>query len=229
MTIKDMVADGIARSESLASKTFERIEGIQETCTVCESTVTGLKPTLVEVNRKIRQHTNTLTQHKMTYAAKCAATLSEPTEKKVSWSIEQILLVENSGSGLANSMDIKKAFVNYFPNKKLIHAFRNSRGKIHLEFDSADTAPDIMQKWNKDAMGTDTSVTNPKGKRRQIALIIRGVDTGVNEETLAEQISEQLHTELKRSQSDVSSKNLMLPKLPRSKLTYKKELYQRQH
>ena len=113
MTIKDMVADGIARSESLASETFERIEGIQEVCTACESTVTGLKPTLVEVNRKIQQHSNTLTQHKS--AAKCAATLSEPIEKKASRSIEQIRLVENSDSGLANSMDIKKAFAKHFP------------------------------------------------------------------------------------------------------------------
>ena len=121
----------------------------------------------------------------MTYAAKCAAMLSEPTEKKASRSIEQILLVENSDSGLANSMDIKKAFAKHFPSKKLIHAFRNSRGKIHLEFDSADTATDIMQNWNKDAMGTDTSVTNPRGKRRQNALIIRGVDSGISEETLA--------------------------------------------
>ena len=198
MTIKDMVADGIARSESLASETFERIEGIQEACTACESTVTGLKPTLVEVNRKIQQHSNTLTQHKMTYAAKCAATLSEPIEKKASRSIEQILLVENSDSGLANSMDIKKAIAKHFPIKKLIHAFRNSRGKIHLEFDSADTAADIMQNWNKDAMGTDTSVTNPRGKRRQNALIIRGVDIGISEETLAEQISEQLHTDIEK-------------------------------
>ena len=92
----------------------------------------------------------------------------------------------NSDSGLANSMDIKKAFAKHFPNKKLIHAFRNSRGKIHLEFDSADTAADIMQNWNKDAMGTDTSVTNPRGKRRKNALIIRGVDIGISEETLAE-------------------------------------------
>ena len=57
-------------------------------------------------------------------------------------------------------MDIKKSFAKHFPIKKLIHAFRNSRGKIHLEFDSADTAADIKQNWNKDAMGTDTSITS---------------------------------------------------------------------
>ena len=43
--------------------------------------------------QKIQQHSNTLTQHKMTHAAKCAVTLSEPIEKKASRSIEQILLV----------------------------------------------------------------------------------------------------------------------------------------
>ena len=64
------------------------------------------------------------------------------------------------------------AFAKHFPNKNLIHAFRNSRGKIHLEIDSADTAADKMQIWNKDAMGRDTSVTNPSGERRQNALII---------------------------------------------------------
>ena len=66
MTIKDMVADGIARSNFLASEAFESIEGIQQDCTACESTVTGMKPTLVDLNRKIQQHSNTLTQHKMT-------------------------------------------------------------------------------------------------------------------------------------------------------------------
>ena len=41
MTIKDMVADGIARSDSLVSEIFERIEGIQEASTACELTNTG--------------------------------------------------------------------------------------------------------------------------------------------------------------------------------------------
>ena len=67
---------------------FEKIEGIQEDRTACESIVTGLKPNLVAVKRKNQQHSNTLTQHKMTYAAKCAPTLSDPTEKKASWSEE---------------------------------------------------------------------------------------------------------------------------------------------
>ena len=95
-------------------------------------------------------------------------------------------------------MDIEKAFAKHFPNKKLTHAFRNSSGKTHLEFDSTDAAADIMQNWNKGAMGTDTSVTNPRGKHRQNALIIRRVDTGISEETLAEQISEQLHTDIEK-------------------------------
>ena len=55
-----------------------------------------------------------------------------------------------------------------------------------------------MQNWNKDAMGTDTSVKSPRGKRRQNALSIRGVDTGISEETLEEQISEQLHTDIEK-------------------------------
>ena len=136
-------------------------------------------------NSTAQQYTNA-TQKDL--RSKCAATLSEHIKKKASRSIEQILLVENSDSGLANSMDIKKAFAKLFPNKKLIYAFRNSVGKIHLEFDSADTAADIMQNWNKDAMGTDTGVTNHRGKRRQNALTIRGVDTGISEETQAEQM-----------------------------------------
>ena len=79
--------------------------------------------------------------------------------------------------------------------KKLIHAFRNSRVKIHLESDSADTAADIMQNWNKVAMGTDTSVTNPRGKCLLKALIIKRVDAGISNETLAEPISGHLHTD----------------------------------
>ena len=55
-----------------------------------------------------------------------------------------------------------------------------------------------MQIWIKDAMGTDTSVINPRGKRRQNALIIRGGDTALRVETLAEQTSEQLHTGIEK-------------------------------
>ena len=78
---------------------LERIEDILDARTACESTVTGLNPNLLKVNRTIQQHRYTLTQHKMTYAAECVATLSVPTGKKASQSIEQISLVENSDSG----------------------------------------------------------------------------------------------------------------------------------
>ena len=47
-------------------------------------------------------------------------------------------------------------------------------------------------------MGTDTSVTNPRRKRRQNALVLRGVDTGISEDTLAEQISSQLHSNIEK-------------------------------
>ena len=69
-------------------------------------------------------------------------------------------------------------------------------------------------------MSADTSVTTP-GKRRQNALNIKRVDTGISDETLAEQ-SNSTQT-LKESQSDVSLKNLITPERPWSKLTYKKE------
>ena len=78
-----------------------------------------------------------------------------------------------------------------------------------------------MQNWNKNAMGADTIVTTP-GKRRRNALIKKTVNTGISDETLAEQ-SNSTQT-LKESQSDVSSKNLITPERPWSKLTYKKEL-----
>ena len=65
-----------------------------------------------------------------------------------------------------------------------------------MEFDSADKEADIMQKWNKDAMGTDTRVSNSKEKRLDSALIMRVVDTGIRDETLAEQVLEQLDNQL---------------------------------
>ena len=107
--------------------------------------------------------------------------------------IEQIFLVENSYSGLANCIDIKKAYAKHFPNKKLIHAFRNSRGKIHLKFDSAATAADIMQNLNKSVMGTDTCVTNPRGKRRQNAINVRGVHTGIIKDAFGTNLSATPH------------------------------------
>ena len=38
------------RKGSVVSESFERIEGIQDDCIACESTVTGLKPTSMELN-----------------------------------------------------------------------------------------------------------------------------------------------------------------------------------
>ena len=150
-----MVAARIARSES-----FERTEGMQDSCGVCESTVTGP----MEVNRKIQQHSNTLTQHKMTYAANCADTLFEPTEKKAPNPWSRYFLWETETEALSKVWVSKKPLLlpKHFPNKRLIHAFRNSRGKIHLEFNSADTAAVILQNWNKDAIGAGISATNPK-------------------------------------------------------------------
>ena len=45
---------------------------------------------------------------------------------------------------------------------------------------------------------TDTSVTNPRGKRRRKAPILRANDTGIRGEMLAEQTSEQLHTDTEK-------------------------------
>ena len=50
-------------------------------------------------------------------------------------------------------MEIKRAFAKLFPNRKLIDAFRNSRGKTHLEVDSTERADDIEQKWKTSAWG----------------------------------------------------------------------------
>ena len=116
MTIKNIVADGISRSKALDSGTFERVGSIQDACTACESRTTSLKPSLMEVNRKIQQHSNTQTQVKKTYSAQSAATLSQLTEKKNCRSFELILRVENSDNGLANSMDIKNVRQT-FPRK----------------------------------------------------------------------------------------------------------------
>ena len=105
--------------------------------------------------------------------------------------------VKDSDIGLINSLGIKNAFVEDFPNEKLIHASRNSKQKIHLVFDSADAAVDTMHNWNKDA----------EGKRLPNALIIKRVDTGISDETLAG----QLYTENEKVTIRHFIKNRIMP------------------
>ena len=51
----------------------------------------------------------------------------------------QSLLVENADKmEFTNTINIKKELARHFPNRKLLHAFRNSRGKIPLEFGSQE-------------------------------------------------------------------------------------------
>ena len=131
----------------------------------------------------------------LTYAESAATILPHHPEPNNPRSTEKILLVDNSNKNLSNSMEIKRAFANYFPNRRLVHAFRNSRGKIHLEFDSTATADEIERNGSTSALASDTSVSNPQNKLKENAIIINGVDTEIAENSIAEQLADQLGTE----------------------------------
>ena len=131
----------------------------------------------------------------LTYAESAATILPHHPEPNNPRSTEKILLVDNSDKNLSNSMEIKRAFAKYFPNRKLVHAFRNSRGKIHLEFDSIATADEIERNGSTSALASDTSVSNPQNKLKENAIIINGVDTEIAENSIAEQLADQLGTE----------------------------------
>ena len=68
------ISHGISKSGSLATDTLERGEGIQEACMACDTFVSDLQPFLSDLSKKLLHHSNTVIEHKLSNAEKCAAT-----------------------------------------------------------------------------------------------------------------------------------------------------------
>ena len=59
--------------------------------------------------------------------------------------VTAVLLIENAVPSFKNSADIKRSFSKAFPKKKLMYAFRTTRGHIHLEFVSHEESKQIEE------------------------------------------------------------------------------------
>ena len=71
-------------------------------------------------------------------------TLSHQNMHHDTRSPNQSLLVENADKmKFTNSINIEKEIAGHFPHRKLLHAFRKSRGQIHLEYGSQEEATEI--------------------------------------------------------------------------------------
>ena len=57
-----------------------------------------------------------------------------------------ILLIKTNQK-FRDSIEIKRAFASYYPNKKLRYAFITARGSIDLEFTTPEEADCVLQVW----------------------------------------------------------------------------------
>ena len=91
-------------------------------------------------------------------------------------------------------MKIKREFAGCFPKQNLLHAFRNSQGKIHLEFETAEVAENnSANNWNPSSVGVNTRVDRSKGKYQTSSIILKETDTHWSEEEMTSELAQQLN------------------------------------
>ena len=111
------------------------------------------------------------------------------SHQNVHRSANQILLVENADKmEFTNTINIKKELARHFPNRNLLHAFRNSRGKIPLEFGSQEEATETSDAWEDSYFGDNTSVQNLQGSKKVQAVLLRDIDPEVEEKIMQEDL-----------------------------------------
>ena len=89
--------------------------------------------------------------------------------------VTAVLLIENADPSFKNSTDIKRSFSKAFPKKKLMYAFRTTRGFFHLEFASHEESKEIEETWKSTFMGTETSCRRPRKVQKNHSVIIKDV------------------------------------------------------
>ena len=88
-------------------------------------------------------------------------------------------------------MAIKKEFANYFPLKRLVHAFNTARGNIHLQFMSPEEASEVLNRWNENCFVEKTQIRKANQPERPLrAVLIRDVPTELSEQDIIDFIEE---------------------------------------
>ena len=89
--------------------------------------------------------------------------------------VTAVLLIENADPSFKNSTDIKRSFSKAFPRKKLMYAFRTTRGHIHLEFETHEESKEIEEAWKPTFLGTETTCRRPRKLQKNHSVIIKDV------------------------------------------------------
>ena len=89
--------------------------------------------------------------------------------------VNGVLIIENADPTFRNSSDIKRSFSKAFPKKKLLYAFRTTRGHIHLEFETHDESKEIEDAWRSNFLGKDSVCRRPRTLQKNFSVIIKDV------------------------------------------------------
>ena len=89
--------------------------------------------------------------------------------------VSSVLIIENSDVTFKNSSEIKRNFAKWFPNKKLLYAFRTNRGHIHLEFESPQESIETENTWQPHFLGSETTCYRPRTNRKLFSVLIKDV------------------------------------------------------
>ena len=86
-----------------------------------------------------------------------------------------------------DSITIKKEFAHFFPLKKLVFAFNTARGNIHLEFLTVEEAKEVLENWNSNCFGDNTTIRKASHPEKPLrAVLIRGVPIELSEKIIEE-------------------------------------------
>ena len=117
----------------------------------------GVVPKISSVKSAVEKMASTYATAASTGTSK-AITQNATIERDVT----AVLLIENADPSFVNSTNIKHSFSKAFPKKKLMYAFRTTRGHIHLEFASHEESKEIEEAWKSTFMGTETICRRPR-------------------------------------------------------------------
>ena len=95
------------------------------------------------------------------------------------------ILIASITFNFKDSVQIKKEIAKHFPLKRLIHAFKTTRGNVHLEFVSKQQADEVFEKGKPDFLGDSTKIRRALSTEKpNRAVIIKKVPLDVNDEMI---------------------------------------------
>ena len=168
--VKDLVKQTIAKHDETTEKLVEEVH---------EAVKTTAK-------QKAQTQTNTSGASYARAVGQTGPTLQTGSQKNITRQHNpEHILIASSTFNFKDSVQIKKEFAKHFPLKRLLHAFKTTRGNVHLEFASKEEADEVFEKWKPEFLGDSTKIRRPLSTEKpNCTVIMKKVPLDVNDEKI---------------------------------------------